>query len=158
LAGDEVEVIRLLQSGVLVDARDAAGFTALMCKHQKSAQTCLAKRLTSGCGEGTSSGLMRAAYARHVAMVRLLLDCGADPNARALMGETPLMGAALGRSLEVIRLLLDRGADINAVDVTGATALQAILQQKPGDEDPDAVVEYCDVVDLLQSAHTGVCI
>jgi predicted anti-sigma-YlaC factor YlaD len=30
----------------------------LMCKHQKSAQTCLAKRLTSGCGEGTSSGLM----------------------------------------------------------------------------------------------------
>jgi uncharacterized membrane protein len=30
----------------------------LMCKHQKSAQTCLAKRLTSGCGEGTSSGLL----------------------------------------------------------------------------------------------------
>jgi primary-amine oxidase len=30
----------------------------LMCKYQKSAQTCLANRLTSGCGEGTSSCLM----------------------------------------------------------------------------------------------------
>jgi ankyrin repeat protein len=130
VAGDEVAVIRLVESGILVDARDAAGFTALM----------------------------RAAYAGQVATARVLLDRGADPNARSLTDETPLMGAALGRSLEVTRLLLDRGADVNAVDAAGVTALQAILQQKPGDEDPDAVVEYCEVVDLLQSAHTGVCI
>jgi glycerol-3-phosphate dehydrogenase len=37
----------------------------LMCKHQKSAQTCLANRLTSGCGEGTSSCLMGFGSGRH---------------------------------------------------------------------------------------------
>jgi PAS domain S-box-containing protein len=37
----------------------------LMCKYQKSAQTCLANRLTSGCGEGTSSCLKRGMLETH---------------------------------------------------------------------------------------------
>ena len=44
-------------------------------------------------------------------VVQLLLDAGADPNARNRDGETPLIWAAQGGRGDVATLLLDRGAD-----------------------------------------------
>jgi hypothetical protein len=55
-----------------------------------------------------------AAQFGHVEAARLLLDRGADPNARADHDQTPLHLAS--RSLELTKLLIARGADIEARD------------------------------------------
>src|SRR6476659_7437447 len=55
---------------------------------------------------------MTAARAGNVDAVRLLLDRGADVNAREqYKGQTALMWAAAERHPAVVKLLLDRGAD-----------------------------------------------
>lgn len=59
---------------------------------------------------GGSTALHLAA--QHPEAVRLLIESGADPNARDLGDNaTPLHVAAANRSLESVRLLLDAGAD-----------------------------------------------
>ena len=90
--------------------------------------------------------LMRAARSRDVAVMRQLLDAGADPKRQAANGATALMfaatpaRAAAGASasekvaLEAIALCLDRGADVNAVNALGQTALH--LAGQDGESDP----------------------
>jgi hypothetical protein len=56
------------------------------------------------------------------AVIKLLLNAGADVNARAPDGETPLM-VAVGRPCN-LQPLLDAGANVNARDKWGGTALQ----------------------------------
>ena len=87
-------------------------------------------------GEGATP-LMRAAKDADIAVMRLLLDKGADINARTKTQKTALMYAASRPSgfrgtpnrgseqqaLEAISLCLDRGADVNAVDDKGQAAL-----------------------------------
>jgi ankyrin repeat protein len=80
--------------------------------------------------------LIAAASTSDVALVRLLLELGADPHLANADRTTPLMAAAgvgVGapeeaagsepEALEVIALLLKVGADINAVDKNGETAM-----------------------------------
>jgi ankyrin repeat protein len=47
-------------------------------------------------------------------IARLLLECGADPNATAEHGSAPLHAAATNRNRELVELLLANGADPNA--------------------------------------------
>ncbi len=56
-------------------------------------------------------------------IVRLLLEAGADPNAKSGEGGTPLHSAAFTGDLEIAELLLAYGADPNATDRKGLTAL-----------------------------------
>jgi ankyrin repeat protein len=60
------------------------------------------------------TSLSKAAREGHEAVVRLLLDRGADANAGMDRESTPLCGAARAGHEAVVRLLLDRGADVNA--------------------------------------------
>ena len=66
--------------------------------------------------------LHAAVASRSLDIVRLLLERGADSNARQHMGYTPLMGAAGGGSSEMVDLLLQHGADSGAVSDDGKTA------------------------------------
>jgi ankyrin repeat protein len=54
--------------------------------------------------------------------MRLLLDRGADPNARQQMDYTPLHGAASRGDIEMAKLLLEFGADREAKASDGMTA------------------------------------
>jgi ankyrin repeat protein len=62
------------------------------------------------------TGLHTAAQRGHVAAVRLLLEAGADPNARAAGDNTyPLHWAAAQGHLEIVRALLDAGSDVHGI-------------------------------------------
>lgn len=67
--------------------------------------------------------LHAAAQSGTCAAISQILDRGADVNARASGGETPLMFAAARGKLDAIGLLIERGADVNAVSDAGNTAL-----------------------------------
>ena len=73
-----------------------------------------------------STPLHGAAWKGHVAVVSLLLDAGADANARNQnehWGDTPLHAAAHGNRRAAAEVLLARGADIRALNGCGQTPL-----------------------------------
>lgn len=93
------------------------------------------------------SALCKAGRPAFLYVVRLLLEQGADPNARTIAGratgafmrdvrtkgETPLHRAAAYADVETIRALLDHGADREARDAHGDTALSwASEHLRPG--------------------------
>ena len=103
--------------------------------------------------------LMRAAKSGDIAMVRLLLDAGADPKATLANGNNVLMLAAgLGwrdgspaapsydqgppeEAVATIELLLARGLDINATNTNGDTALHAAVTGRASHEIVKVLVE-----------------
>jgi len=95
-------------------------------------------------GDGATP-LMRAAKQADVAVMRLLLDGGADPGLATRKGTTALMFAAsrtggfrgIGAraseqdAVNAVALCLERGAPINAVDDAGQTALHLAVASGP---------------------------
>ena len=64
----------------------------------------------------------------HLEVSRVLVDRGADVNAREKKHRTPLYLSAYNGHLEVVKLLLERGADVHALSSEGETAYQISLQ------------------------------
>lgn len=62
--------------------------------------------------QGSFLPLLSAVFSGRVAVVRLLLEKGADIESKDLGGRTPLHGAAFTGQLAVVKLLLEKGADI----------------------------------------------
>eukprot|EP00919_Chromeraceae_sp_WS-2016_P003590 GHVR01008694.1.p1 GENE.GHVR01008694.1~~GHVR01008694.1.p1 ORF type:complete len:123 (+),score=13.34 GHVR01008694.1:185-553(+) len=56
-------------------------------------------------------------------LVKLLIDIGANVNAKDNKGITPLIVASIEGHLDVIKLLIDKGADVNDRDNIGTTPL-----------------------------------
>jgi hypothetical protein len=80
---------------------------------------------------GPMPALAIAAVDRNRQAVRFLLEHGADPNVRVLLGKTVLQDAARRRrTASIIRDLLEYGADPAARDAEGQTALA--LAEKSG--------------------------
>ena len=69
-------------------------------------------------------------HAEHVYVAQLLLEHGAEVNARDSRRNTPLLGASEYGHLEVARLLVENGADIDAEDDEGRTAFQVASEYK----------------------------
>ena len=69
--------------------------------------------------------LHKAANKGHRIVVKLLINRGADPNARDPYGETPLQTAAFYGHKDAVKLLLNGGADPNGSDENGETPLHA---------------------------------
>jgi ankyrin repeat protein len=66
--------------------------------------------------------LHAAVASRKAETVALLLEHGADANARQQVGYTPLMGAAAAGREDLVDLLLGRGADPSLISEDGKTA------------------------------------
>ena len=73
--------------------------------------------------------LMSSAEKGNKEMIRLLLNEGADVNAKDKDGRTALMDAVWQEDEEIVQLLLDKGADINAKDKWSGTALMDAVWQ-----------------------------
>jgi ankyrin repeat protein len=67
--------------------------------------------------------LMTAALHGHLDICRLLIDKGAQMEAKGRSGDSPLHYAAWEGSIEVVRDLCDRGADIEASNQDGCRPL-----------------------------------
>jgi ankyrin repeat protein len=79
---------------------------------------------------GGQTLLVYAARGGHEDLVKLLLNAGADIEAKTNSGITALMEAAESNEEKVVELLLDRGADIHAKDNDGSTALMIVAVQQ----------------------------
>jgi ankyrin repeat protein len=74
--------------------------------------------------------LMHAAALGNFETLKLLLDAGADVNARNVFDATALLGSA--RDPEKARLLIDRGADVNIQSRQGRTPLMVASLRRGG--------------------------
>jgi ankyrin repeat protein len=69
------------------------------------------------------SCLMRASFRGHAKMVAMLLNAGAEKEAKGAAGFTPLLAAAEKGHAECIKLLLNAEADLEAKQIDGFTPL-----------------------------------
>ena len=65
-----------------------------------------------------STALLRRRRTGRLAIVRLLVERGADVNLPGRSGATPLAAAAYMGSVPIVEFLIDKGADLNAIDET----------------------------------------
>jgi hypothetical protein len=125
---ENFEVVqKLIEYDADIDARDASGWTPL-------------------------TWASRGHYFKDCSVLRLLVECGADVNARADDdGFTPLHRASEHGALEIVRLLLEHGADPEAVNYERETAFQVVgttyreVDEKRCDEIRRLLEEYMEM-------------
>lgn len=71
--------------------------------------------------------------------VRLLIEAGADVNARTDIGSTPLHRAIGGGNVEIVRMLLDAGALPDLKNNFGETAW-TLAEHKPNRDELRALI------------------
>jgi uncharacterized protein len=130
------ETVRvLLAHGAKVDIVTRGGATALVLAVNAGCIPCAFELLSAHANPNAvvdtadlDRVLHRAARAGSPELVSMLLAAGADPNARASSGATPLHFAAAAdeyRAPVVAKLLVERGANIRATDVMGETPVHS---------------------------------
>ena len=137
----------LLQRGADVNGAQGDGMTALHWAASQGDVTLAEMLVLAGANLRASTRLnaytplFLAARGGHAALVRLLLEKGADAGAVSVTGSTPLMLAAASGSADAVRMLLDAGADLHARETArGQTALMFA-----------AAYDRVAVIDLLAS-------
>ena len=78
----------------------------------------------------------------HKEVAELLIDKGADVNAKDEWGSTPLHYAALKGHKEVAELLIDKGADVHAKGDDGKTPIDFATHP----DNPNAAAEIADLL------------
>jgi truncated hemoglobin YjbI len=125
----------LLRLGADPGARDGGNHTPLYslaneCRASDGADVVRAL-VRSGANVNANDGvkhctaLHMAARRGNLEIAEVLLDCGADIDARDSLGDTPLRRAVNCDKIRVASLLLARGADVHSIGSKGLTPVQA---------------------------------
>jgi ankyrin repeat protein len=130
----------LLEAGADVNTRNEEGQTALLLEigpYVPPDPVVVSMLLEAGsdleaANENGCTPLLMAAIEGHVSIARMLLEAGANIEARgsrfsSFADYTPLMWAAHEVNPEMVQLLVDAGADVNAEDEDGRTVLMAAV-------------------------------
>jgi ankyrin repeat protein len=88
--------------------------------------------------EGNAPPFREVSNRDPVEAVKVLLEAGADPDAKTPDGDTALHWAAFTGKLDVVRALVEGGADMNVKDAADKTALQVVEEQAPRPPPPPA--------------------
>jgi len=123
-----LEAMRLLiDAGADVNAHNEFGSTALMWSVYDGNRVRLLLDHHADVDAATKAKetalLIASSGADSEAVVRLLLERGANAKVVDATGASPLFAAAGAGNLAVVRLFLDRGLDVNSADRTGSTPL-----------------------------------
>ncbi|XP_075068940.1 ankyrin repeat and SAM domain-containing protein 6 isoform X2 [Mixophyes fleayi] len=131
--GGHANVVKLLlESGAFVDNYDHFDVNVVSSKGHREDMPEI-------------TALMTAAQHAHEAVVRLLLDWGADVNYRVKTGWSPLMLAALHGRVSVAQQLVDRGADPDQVNSLEKTPFEIALNFKHKD-----MKDYLDSITTIR--------
>lgn len=95
---------------------------------------------------------LHLASCKHLDLVKILLQRGANIHAQNCDGRTPLHLAILHHELPIISFLLDSGADLNAEDNTGKTPL-AYAQETKAQGNIQGFHFACQFDNLLEKAN-----
>ncbi len=117
----------LIDNGADVNVQNEFGSTALIWSATDLAKVRLLTKHGANVNLASKrrrTALLVAAMSDHsAAIVRLLIEKGADVKAMDMFKNTTLRAAALGNDLETMRSLIDAGVDVNAADMAGITPL-----------------------------------
>jgi ankyrin repeat protein len=113
--------------------------------------------------EGTAPPFREVSNRNPADAVKVLLEAGADPDAKTPDGDTALHLAAYGGKLDIVRALVEGGADMSVKDGAGKTALQVVSEQAPRPPRPTAgalvdgemPAQPAEVADLLRDLAGG---
>jgi ankyrin repeat protein len=114
--------------------------------------------------QGGLTALLLAVREGHTAVVRALLDGGANINQPTPADKTsPLLLACINGHYDLAKLLLERGADVNAASDAGATPLYAIINKEwaPSSRTPQPTYNlqqtttYLELMEILLKAHAN---
>lgn len=95
---------------------------------------------------------MHGSTSKHVTIVKMLVESGADVNAKGSYGWTPLIWASRNGHVRVARALLDLGADASISDGHGVSAIDfAKKGAKHGFEKPRK--NFQKIVDMIIEAE-----
>jgi ankyrin repeat protein len=131
------------------DKLDELAFIKFMLDHGADPNAVLKTKLPDRMAQGAikvpkgATPFWRAARSADLAVMRLLLEKGANPNQPTDDHTTPLLAAATGQGarfaggeerpipefIEALRLCLDKGSDINATNDRGDTAMHAAAER-----------------------------
>lgn len=142
----------LLKRGADAKMRDAGGLTALARACETGNGRLIELLLSNDTRKGAAE-LLEACEKGKINWVKLMLECGADINARNADGGTPLMIAATKGRLELVETLLHKGADANAQDDKGFTALAWAYSPTAMNVTPFRVQK--EIIRLLKHSGTG---
>jgi ankyrin repeat protein len=141
--GDAKFMALLLQHKALVDLPTATGVTPLMAA------------AFMGQGANPSRGRWKT-EADGVACLKLLIDAGADVNAKNAQGQTALHVASQRGYNKIVSLLAERGADLMARDADGHSALDyATGIPNPRGPKPEPQKETVALLGKLLEARTA---
>jgi Ankyrin repeats (many copies) len=125
----------LLAEGISANTRGGDHDEPVLINAAQSGSESALKALLDGCANHADKRGMtaahHAAFFGHISCLRLLLDAGAEINARDLARFTPLHLAAQEGHAECCTLLLALGCDANACTDDGATALLKAIMNQP---------------------------